>query len=204
MILAIAWLALFVVALPLDRSVAVAVHNAGIDARLRGSMLAEIVKTPGTFYFAIAIAILGLLTRQVRRGEGVFVLLASAMSGINGLIKWLVGRTRPFKLTGPDQPQPFHFEPLWHGVNGLFHQKDLCFPSGHACTAFALATAVALIRPRWSPVFFAIALLVAAERVLENAHYLSDTVAAAGVGAGGTLFVWWLMCRFLKPPLLLS
>ena len=48
--------------------------------------------------------------------------------------------------------------------------------------AFAAATCLAAALPRWTVPFFLAAAAVAAERVLENAHYLSDVVAGAGLG----------------------
>jgi membrane-associated phospholipid phosphatase len=194
------WLLLFCVAIAFDRTVAQAVHDSGIDATIRRHWrIAETVKLPGTFAFTAAVAILWMLLRQITGPQSLFIALAGVMSGINGLIKWLVGRTRPFKLPGTDELQPFHFEPFWHGTNGLFHQKDLCFPSGHACTAFALAAAVTIVRPRWGWLFIPLAVMVGIERVLENAHYFSDVVGAAGIGAAGALLVWRLLRRWLEP-----
>jgi membrane-associated phospholipid phosphatase len=197
-LVAFAWVALLLIALPLDRPIAVALHHAGLDSQVREHWISAIVKSPGTFIFTAVVAILGLLTRQCRPIQSLLIVLAGIASGINSPIKWLVGRSRPFKgFDGPDPPYPFRLEPLWHGLHGLFYQKDLCFPSGHACTAFALATAVTLVRPRWGWVFFPLAVLVGAERILENAHYLSDVVGAAGIGAVATLVVWKLLRRWI-------
>jgi membrane-associated phospholipid phosphatase len=65
---------------------------------------------------------------------------------------------------------------------GIFHEKNLSFPSGHATLAFATAAALAIFLPRWRAGFYIVAAMVAAERVLENAHYVSDVVAGALVG----------------------
>lgn len=187
---------LFLIALSLDRTVATAVHDSRFDTAIRGRWFAELVKVGGTFGFTAAVAGAGLLLRRLSPAQSLFIALAGVMSGINGLIKWIVGRTRPFKLSGFDSVEPLHFEPFWRGIDGLFHQKDLCFPSGHACTAFALATAVALVQPKWGWAFIPLAILVGVERILENAHYFSDVVGAAAVGAGGTLLVRSILQRW--------
>jgi membrane-associated phospholipid phosphatase len=192
---------MLVVAIPLDRPVAVWVHQSGTDVVLRNHRFTEIIKTPGTFWFAAAIAVLGILLRQIDVKQAIVIVLASIFSGSNAIVKWIVGRTRPFKLSGPDQPYPFHFQPFWHGITGLFNQKDLCFPSGHACTSFALATAVLLVMPQWWIAFATLAALVAAERVLENAHYMSDVIGGIGLGCAGSLLAFRMMRRWLNPTL---
>jgi membrane-associated phospholipid phosphatase len=200
--LAAAWLVLFLVALSLDRTIATAVHDSQLESAIRGSSLATVLKEPGEYRFTAAVAIVGLLARQLTPPQTLFIALAGVVSGINGLIKWVVGRTRPFKLPGFDDAQPFHLEPFWHGIKGFWHQKDLCFPSGHATTAFALAAAVTMVRPRWGWLFIPLAILVGAERVLENAHYLSDVVGGAGLGAAGAWLVYVVLQRWfeLKQP----
>src|SRR5205823_11609069 len=96
--------------------------------------------------------------------------------------KWIAGRYRPFKLPelvgDSDALAPFTLHPFPpSGTN-------LSFPSGHACLAFATACAMGMLWPRLRWVFYAVATLVAAERVAENAHWPSDAVAAAAVGVG--------------------
>jgi hypothetical protein len=43
---------------------------------------------------------------------------------------------------------------------------------------------------------FAVAVVVAAERIAENAHWLSDTVAGAALGIGGVYLIQWVLMRF--------
>src|SRR4030095_14570844 len=122
---------------------------------------------------------------------GGFLCLSGIAGVINSFIKWAAGRTRPFKLEDVvDQPAPFTLAPFRGGLNGLFHQKNLAFTSGHACIAFATAAALAILMPRWRWAFYACAAAVAAERVLANAHYLSDTVAAAGLAILVVHLIW--------------
>jgi membrane-associated phospholipid phosphatase len=105
------------------------------------------------------------------------IALAGLISGINGLIKWVVGRHRPITAI-----HPFDLDPFAGGIRGLWTEKNLCFPSGHACLAFAAAAALAMCLPRWRLLIFLIAAMTGVERIIENAHYVSDVVAAALLG----------------------
>ena len=57
------------------------------------------------------------------------------------------------------------------------------FPSGHATTAFAFAASISFEHSLYAAVpAYALATLVAASRINDNAHYLHDVVAGATVG----------------------
>lgn len=57
------------------------------------------------------------------------------------------------------------------------------FPSGHTSTSFAVAGSLAYSYGPWVGVpALALASFVGASRIADNAHWLSDTVAAAGLG----------------------
>jgi membrane-associated phospholipid phosphatase len=103
-----------------------------------------------------------------------FLFLSISASGlINMLIKWLTGRNRPINL----------FKSGLFGFNYLkVVYESTSFPSGHTVTAFALATAIAIIYPRWSIPAFTAALAIGISRILITSHYLSDVIAGAGVG----------------------
>jgi undecaprenyl-diphosphatase len=63
------------------------------------------------------------------------------------------------------------------------------FPSGHSATAFAAATAVAILCPRLRPAALAIAAAVALSRVYLRVHFPLDVLAGATLGAAvGALF----------------
>ncbi len=90
---------------------------------------------------------------------------------VNGPVKWLFRRTRPVH----DGPRPLHLrQPLTSS-----------FPSGHATAAFFGA---ALLRDddRLAPLYYAIAVIVAASRVHVKIHHASDVIGgiALGIGAG--------------------
>jgi membrane-associated phospholipid phosphatase len=73
----------------------------------------------------------------------------------------------------------------------------MSFPSGHSVTSFALAYVLARTYPRASPLFYALAVMVALSRVYLASHFLSDVVAGAAIG----LLAGWMVCRLAHFPL---
>ncbi len=70
----------------------------------------------------------------------------------------------------------------FRGIPGNAGSSELqSFPSGHAATAFGLAFALSLTYPRGRYLFALLAVLAASQRVLSGAHFLSDTLAGAGI-----------------------
>ena len=176
LLLCIGWVLLFAVALCLDRSIAqwVAAHHP-ID---KHAALIVILKLPGVYWTTLTIAALLFAFHPQRLRAAALPLISGAIGGLAYLlIKWIVGRRRPIIII-----TPFHFEPFIGGFKGLFRQPGLCFPSGHASLSLATALSLSILLPRWRWVWLAIAFAVAVERILENAHYLSDVVAGLGVG----------------------
>jgi undecaprenyl-diphosphatase len=105
------------------------------------------------------------------------------------LIKWAVGRGRPF-VGG--KANAFNFAPFT-GTEAYFS-----FPSAHAVTGFALAFAVGAVWPRARPWMLIYALLIAASRLVLLAHHPSDVVAGALVGIIGAMAVrYWFAARQL-------
>lgn len=104
-------------------------------------------------------------------------------------IKVAVGRARPYVSEGhPGVFHPFHLSS--EGASGSF-------PSGHASSAFAVATVLseqvylaggcrAAVVP---PVAYGIATLVAVSRVYHDAHWASDVVSASAIGIASGLLV---------------
>jgi membrane-associated phospholipid phosphatase len=178
------WLAAVAISFLLDQPIASRVYSSGLHVDLYISPVAHLVKVAGTYYFTLAAAAILLV---LHRSHVRTALLLCSSGLIAGLFyqsaKWIVGRQRPIFDHRVFNTRPFHLEFFRGGVHGMIvSQADLSFPSGHACIAFATATALTLCLPRWAPIFFLVALAVAAERVLEGVHYLSDVVAGAGFG----------------------
>ena len=97
---------------------------------------------------------------------------AYAISGIAAQgFKHVLGRPRP-RLTDDSTAQ---WGPSF--VGGFD-----AFPSGHTTCAFALAAVLSTFYPRWRTVFFVLACLVAAARVVRGSHWVTDVVAGALLG----------------------
>jgi membrane-associated phospholipid phosphatase len=190
------WLLAFGVALLADRPVAEWVQRQGWDVHRALSSTHHVVnfvlKIPGEYLFTLALAVVLALAHPGRWRAGVFVAVAGAVSGLNGVVKWVVGRYRPVREVGI---HPFDLHPFEGGLRGLLAAKNLCFPSGHACLAFATAAAVGIVMPRWKYWLYALAVIVGIERVLENAHYVSDVVGAAALGILAAHVTWHVLRR---------
>ena len=119
-----------------------------------------------------------------------FLFLAVLVPVLAGdLLKWIVGRGRPFVGGEADA---FNFR---HFVGG---EAFASFPSGHANTAFALAFAVSAVWPQTRFVMLIYALVICATRLVLLAHHPSDVVAGALVGVIGALIVrYWFAARRL-------
>lgn len=153
---------------------------------------AELRWGPATTLFAFAslwwikgplLVGLGGLSDGIRRRTVPLAMLASAAafvvaSGLNAALKSLVDRHRP-PVTDPD----------------IAYVGDLpsspSFPSGHAMTAFAAATAIAVLCPRMRWPALGIALLVAISRPYLGVHFWADVLVGsllgAAIGAGMAL-----------------
>lgn len=143
--------------------------------RLRGNALADRV-----FYTASALGDFGLIwvilallrALRGRPNDGRAAVRAIVATGVESVLvnagmKSMFRRRRP---VGPmEHPYPFR-QPLTSS-----------FPSGHATAAFCGATLLA-DGDELSPVYFAVAAVVAASRVHVRIHHASDVVGGAIIG----------------------
>ena len=153
------------------------------------------VKRPGDFRFTVLLAAVVTLLHHRRFRAGGFILLCGLTAGLfYTVFRWGVGRYRPvFRL------EPFDFNPFVNGIHGLFYEQNLSFPSGHACLTFATASALGILIPRWRFAFFSPAAAVAAERLLENAHYLSDVIFGSALGVLSAHAALWVGQKVFGP-----
>lgn len=118
------------------------------------------------------------------RERALYVFSVLATSGILAqLIKHLIGRARP------------NFVPSYGPYNfDLFSLKSnhASFPSGHSTTVFAMAVALGLLMPRARVPLVLFAVLIAASRIVNQAHYISDVVAGGVLGVASALLVTWV------------
>lgn len=90
------------------------------------------------------------------------------------VLKVIFGRARP---------------KLWHGEGFYgfepfdFAARMHAYPSGHTVTTFALlAVVMNLYKPKWWPLFFMLAFIVASGRIGIGAHWPADVIAGAAIG----------------------
>jgi undecaprenyl-diphosphatase len=104
---------------------------------------------------------------------------AAGLSVVTGyVLKYAAGRERPDQTTDPN---------LWRAGGSSF-------PSLHATAAFAIGTVFAESgsgEDRWLTrlIGYGVAVATCYERLDHNAHWLSDVVAGAGLGASSAVFV---------------
>jgi membrane-associated phospholipid phosphatase len=107
-----------------------------------------------------------------------FIFIAVGLPGLLvTIVKRWIGRVRP-SAQGPFAYEPFSWRPEYASL-----------PSGHTTTAFAALVAIGAIFPRARPFLWGYALLIALSRIVVTAHYSSDVIAGAAVGAFGALWV---------------
>jgi undecaprenyl-diphosphatase len=146
--------------------------------------LAAIVATPAAGRTA-NLALTALIVRLE------FVFLAIALPGLAVTIgKRLIGRVRPSEL-GPFAYEPWSWKPAFASL-----------PSGHATTAVAAAIAIGALWPKLRGPLWVYAAMIAASRVIIQAHFVSDVIAAGFVGGFGAILVrnWFAARRLAFAP----
>lgn len=133
----------------------------------------------GVFVVPIVTAVILLVVR--RPWAALYFIVASVASALMvQLLKNLFGRARPEDI--------------------LVIADFGSFPSGHVANAATIAVAIGIIAPkRWVWVLGALyTILMAISRTYVGAHWFTDTVGGALVGAGMALLVWTLFARKLE------
>ncbi len=159
-----------------------------------GSILDDIATFLGYFgealYILIISGLIWIITKYIKTEHTLlmvrsrFVFLSVVITGIGAnVIKVIFGKARPILLKNQDE---FGF--TWFA--SLRDHAHLSFPSGHATTAFTLATALTLFFPRAWPLFYSYAVTIALARVGAWDHYPSDVMAGALFGTLTTLLLY--------------
>ena len=179
---------------PVDLVVANAIRDSGLQENAAGRIGATTFRRaslPGTVLLAAALyglgelddrpdlADLGLNTGRALVGAG-----AVTLAG-----KVAAGRARP--KIAPDDPTDFQVG------RGLRSDDYQAFPSAHSAAAFAAATVLALdLSDRhpgsgsWIyPTMYSAATMAALSRIIDEEHWLTDTIAGGLIGVVSGLFV---------------
>ena len=113
---------------------------------------------------------------EAMRQNSLYVASSTAVSyGLMLLIKHVVKRPRPF------------IQNL--SITPVYRAGGTSFPSGHAATTIATATALSIAYPKWYVIIpaFAWAGTVSYSRMYLGEHYPSDVGAGALIGAGSAV-----------------
>lgn len=129
------------------------------------------------FGAAASIALVGRGQRSRRAALRGVASLAVASAAINTIGKRSVRRRRPV-LDAVPLIRQLKRQPI-----------TTSFPSGHAASAAAFATGVALESKGWGAVVAPLAFSVAASRVYTGVHYPSDVLVGAALGVGAAFAV---------------
>ncbi|GAA1832038.1 bifunctional phosphatase PAP2/diacylglycerol kinase family protein [Pseudonocardia ailaonensis] len=160
--------------------------TAAISARPQSPLDTAICRlTRSADHSALWVVVAGVLA--IRRGAGRKAaargLLAIALSSAvaNGILKPLLPRRRPAAAELP----------AYRTISDP--PTSSSFPSGHAASAAAFATAVVLENPKVAPAVIPLAAAVAYSRVHVGVHWASDVLAGAAVGTGIAVATqrWW-------------
>jgi undecaprenyl-diphosphatase len=120
---------------------------------------------------------LGTLTALFARAG--FLFLAGGIPyAVNGALKQLFGRARPFV-----RDDLYAYDPFTWGSDYA------SLPSGHAATACAVAVAIGALFPAARMGAWIYAILIVISRVVVAAHHPSDVLAGALIGTMGALMV---------------
>ena len=114
----------------------------------------------------IALTLVLLLFRRTRR-VGIYCAASIILTFliVNGVVKPLVGRTRPYDL----------FQEIQILVKA---ESDFCFPSGHTANSFAVAWILfRMTKKRYGILAVILAALVALSRLYVGVHYPTDVLA---------------------------
>lgn len=183
-----AWLALLLAARAVDDHVIAWLRHAGDDGVARRRTIASWLAAIDAAALYLCIPAILMAFGNWKRLLVAWTLPMMLMLGLTHLLKFAVGRARPLLDAGA------------HAFEPLSGREDMnSFPSGHTATAVTVALLLGIFFPRARIVFYLFAACVALERVVSDAHFPSDLVGGAAVGALSVWLSWkWLGPRFYQ------
>ncbi len=157
---------------------------------------------------AIILLAIFLHAPQLRRFLPRVIACALLAGTLSNIFKLAISRIRPAAIHHQLESMIGQGAPGWKLDSVSSHSSASIFqsmPSSHVATAFGLAVALSWLLPRGRRYFFALAFLVAAQRVTSLAHWASDVCVGAAVGMAvggmitGTRFADRFYSRFEMP-----
>jgi undecaprenyl-diphosphatase len=164
-----------------DRAISGAIARLPVTDTDAGLRKLTATANHGGLWFAVAAVLAarqGVTRRAALRG---IISVGGASFLANVVLKTMLPRRRPAAELLPEQRRLVR------------RPTSSSFPSGHAASAAAFATAVAMESPRSALVVGPLAATVAYSRVHTGVHWSSDVLAGAAVGSGVAMATrrWW-------------
>ena len=163
-----------------------------INSHNTAANISNVITNTGGIYEAVTLGILGTYGFAFHNEKiKTTTLLASqsyiTSAGLVYVIKNLTGRQRP-SYYNPDrvETEPTFKGPFAKAGRDIYGKKvNSSFPSGHATAAFAAATVYAMEyrdKPLIKYLSYGAASLIAASRITENKHWITDVVVGSMLG----------------------
>lgn len=173
-----------IAALSVDVSIAHAMNTDSVPGEVQA--LLNRAETFGHGYGVIFIILtIWILTRCEFRKLTPLIACSLGAGLMADVFKVIIGRSRPYTLPEDFAGSTFTgFMPWWgsESLHDTFAHANQSFPSAHTATAFGLAVCLAWLYPQGSRLFYTLAGLVAVQRMVAGAHYLSDVLSGAALG----------------------
>ncbi len=151
-------------------------HSVFLDPVMKAATMAG---NRGSIWILLSLL---LLIPKKTRAYGMLTIAALLLATLlgEGLIKHLVQRSRPYT----DFPS-VHLQ--------ISPSPTYSFPSGHTASSFAAATVLSRYLKKYSPLFWAIAALIAFSRLYLFMHYPTDVVFGIFIGlcCGGAVIGYY-------------
>jgi membrane-associated phospholipid phosphatase len=154
-------------------------RNTNIESSMIGITNSAIPVSIGT---PIIIYAVGLIEKDsITKKKAIFIGETFAASAFISLaLKSIVKRDRPY-ITYPE-------------IDNVVEESSYSFPSGHTSSAFATATSLSMVYPKWYVIApsFLWAGAVGYSRLYLGVHYPTDVLAGAIIGSGSAFLCYKL------------
>jgi len=204
---ALAWTAAVAIVLAcisvvaIDRGIALAVHDSGIESASIIVRTRELLDTftgygfrdIGDLLLGGSLGACGLLWAVARRSDAtaralIFTgVVQLATIAATSHLKGLFGRLRPYQLI-----ERGDWSQIWFA-------GGTSFPSGHVAFFWGLFLPLAYLFPRYRLPLLVIPVFIAFARIVDNVHFLSDVLGSIALAALVTLLAAVLLSRWIRP-----
>ena len=171
--------------LSVDKSLMLAVQNIRLPWLNPIMRFFSFIGNGGIFWIALCLGL--ILIKKYRKAAIVSLIALLVCFLINNIaLKLLVDRVRPYETIA----QLKVLIPL---------PSDASFPSGHACSSFAVANALFLNRKgKWEWCLYILAGMISVSRIYVGVHYVTDILGGIFIGLFFSSLTVWLLKHKIK------